>query len=39
VDWLLDALVGRQTVQLGLVRSPSVPLESATPELTREAKP
>jgi NADH dehydrogenase len=37
LDWVLDALVGRQTVQLGLVRSPSVPLESATPELTRES--
>jgi NADH dehydrogenase len=32
-DWLLDALLGRQTVQLGLVPSPGVPLDSATPEL------
>jgi NADH dehydrogenase len=37
VDWVLDALIGRQTVQLGLVRSPSVPLESATPEPARES--
>lgn len=33
VDWALDATVGRQLVQLGLVRSPAVPLDSATPEL------
>jgi NADH dehydrogenase len=39
VDWLLDATVGRQTVQLGLVRSPAVPLETATPELTRNPEP
>lgn len=34
-DWLLDAVLPRQTVQLGLVRSWSVPLESASPELAR----
>jgi NADH dehydrogenase len=34
-DWLLDALLPRQSVQLGLVRSWSVPLESASPELAR----
>jgi NADH dehydrogenase len=28
-DWLLDALLPRQTVQLGLVRGPTVPLGSA----------
>jgi NADH dehydrogenase len=32
-DWTLDALLGRQTVQLGLVRSAAVPLDTATPEL------
>ena len=32
-DWLLDALLERQTVQLGLVRSPAVPLDTAAPEL------
>ena len=34
-DWLLDALLPRQAVQLGLVRSWSVPLESSSPELAR----
>lgn len=34
-DWLLDAVLPRQGVQLGLVRSGSVPLESASPELAR----
>ncbi|MFE2261415.1 FAD-dependent oxidoreductase [Streptomyces griseosporeus] len=34
-DWLLDTLLPRQAVQLGLVRSWSVPLESASPELAR----
>ena len=37
VDWLLDAVVGRQTVQLGLVRSPSVPLDTTAPEVRRTA--
>ncbi|HWM35848.1 MAG TPA: NAD(P)/FAD-dependent oxidoreductase [Streptomyces sp.] len=32
-DWLLDAVLPRQAAQLGLVRSWSVPLESASPEL------
>jgi NADH dehydrogenase len=32
-DWLLNAVLPRQTVQLGLVRSPAVPLERASPEL------
>ena len=32
-DWALDAVQSRQSVQLGLVRSPEVPLDSATPEL------
>ena len=30
-DWLLDALLPRQSVQLGLVRGTAVPLETATP--------
>ncbi|MFD8573228.1 NAD(P)/FAD-dependent oxidoreductase [Streptomyces sp. NPDC059639] len=34
-DWLLDAVLPRQAVQLGLVRSWSVPLDSASPELAR----
>lgn len=33
VDWALNAVLPRQTVQLGLVRSPVVPLESASPEI------
>ncbi|MEJ2884890.1 NAD(P)/FAD-dependent oxidoreductase [Actinomycetospora aeridis] len=33
VDWLMDALLPRQTAQLGLVRSPAVPLDSASPEV------
>jgi NADH dehydrogenase len=33
VDWTLDALLSRQTVQLGLVRSPAVPLDTASPEI------
>jgi NADH dehydrogenase len=31
-DWLLDAVLPRQTVQLGLVRGTAVPLETAAPE-------
>ncbi|MFD7609374.1 NAD(P)/FAD-dependent oxidoreductase [Streptomyces sp. NPDC059828] len=34
-DWLLDMVLARQGVQLGLVRSWSVPLDSASPELAR----
>ncbi|MFD3438892.1 NAD(P)/FAD-dependent oxidoreductase [Streptomyces sp. NPDC058685] len=34
-DWLLDAALPRQSVQLGLVRSWSVPLDSASPERAR----
>ncbi len=34
-DWLLEALTGRQTVQLGLVRSGAVPLDTDSPELPR----
>ncbi len=32
-DWALDAVLSRQTVQLGLVRSPAVPLDTNAPEL------
>jgi NADH dehydrogenase len=39
VDWLLDAALSRQTVQLGLVRSPAVPLDTASPELPRSVRP
>jgi NADH:ubiquinone reductase (H+-translocating) len=31
VDWLLDAVLGRETVQLGLVRGTAVPLETEAP--------
>ncbi|MFE7931579.1 NAD(P)/FAD-dependent oxidoreductase [Streptomyces sp. NPDC057456] len=34
-DWLLDAVLPRQEVQLGLVRSSSVPLDTESPELAR----
>ncbi len=34
-DWFLDAVLPRQAVQLGLVRSWSVPLDTASPELAR----
>jgi NADH:ubiquinone reductase (H+-translocating) len=37
-DWLLDAVLPRQVVELGLVRSPAVPLESAAPERPAPAK-
>ncbi len=32
-DWLLDALLPPQAVQLGLVRAPVVPLENTAPEI------
>ncbi|GAA1823258.1 NAD(P)/FAD-dependent oxidoreductase [Planosporangium flavigriseum] len=31
-DWLLNALLPRQTVQLGLVRAPALPLETTPPQ-------
>ncbi|MEU7057762.1 FAD-dependent oxidoreductase, partial [Streptomyces sp. NPDC046197] len=34
-DWLLEWVLPRQAVQLGLVRSWSVPLDTASPELVR----
>ncbi|GAA2303532.1 NAD(P)/FAD-dependent oxidoreductase [Streptomyces kunmingensis] len=38
-DWLLDAVLPRQAVQLGLVRSWSVPLDTASPELAQVPGP
>ncbi|MFC5139934.1 NAD(P)/FAD-dependent oxidoreductase [Actinomycetospora rhizophila] len=32
-DWLLDAVLPRQSTQLGLVRSASVPLDTSSPEV------
>lgn len=32
VDWLLDAVLGRQSVQLGIVRSAAVPLDTTGPQ-------
>jgi NADH dehydrogenase len=37
-DWLLDPLLGRQGVELGLVDAGQVPLDTATPELPRGAR-
>ncbi|WP_405589334.1 NAD(P)/FAD-dependent oxidoreductase [Streptomyces sp. NBC_01190] len=34
-DWLLDAVLPKQAVQLGMVQSFAVPLDSAAPELPR----
>ncbi|MFD8225766.1 FAD-dependent oxidoreductase [Streptomyces massasporeus] len=34
-DWLLDAVLPRQAVQLGLVRSWSVPLDTSSPEVAQ----
>ncbi|GAA1797745.1 NAD(P)/FAD-dependent oxidoreductase [Actinomadura chokoriensis] len=34
-DWALNAVLSRQLVQLGLVRSPLVPLETSAPELPK----
>jgi NADH dehydrogenase len=33
LDWAADVLLPRQTAQLGLVRSPAVPLDTASPEV------
>ncbi|TQK42892.1 NADH dehydrogenase [Streptomyces sp. SLBN-118] len=38
-DWLLDAVLPRQAVQLGLVRSWAVPLDTASPELAHVPGP
>jgi len=34
-EWLLDAVLGRQTTELGIVPADDVPLETASPERTR----
>jgi len=34
-EWLLEAVLPRQDVQLGLIRAPAVPLDTASPELPR----
>lgn len=39
LDWALDTVQTRQGVQLGLVRSPDVPLDTATPELPSHPPP
>jgi NADH dehydrogenase len=39
LDWIVDAFTRRQAVQLGLVRSAAVPLQSAEPELPRPPVP
>ena len=33
IDWTVESLMARQTAQLGLVRSPAVPLDTASPEV------
>lgn len=38
-DWLLDAALSRQAVQLGLVPAHAVPLESSSPELPARISP
>lgn len=38
-DWLVDAVQRRQSVQLGMVRSPAVPLDSSAPELVKDSHP
>jgi NADH dehydrogenase len=37
-DWLLEALLPKHNVQLGLVRSGAVPLDSSAPELPTSAR-
>ncbi|MFD1524551.1 NAD(P)/FAD-dependent oxidoreductase [Pseudonocardia yunnanensis] len=36
IDWILDAVTGRQVVQLGLVRSAAVPLDTEAPRTAQE---
>jgi NADH dehydrogenase len=38
-DWLLNAVLPRQTVQLGLVPPTAVPLDTETPELVHLSRP
>ncbi len=35
LDWAVDAVQRRQTVELGLVRGPAIPLDTASPEIPR----
>jgi len=35
-EWALDAILPRETTELGLVRSGAVPLETDSPELPRD---
>jgi NADH dehydrogenase len=35
LDWAADAVLRRQSVQLGLVRAPAIPLDTSSPELPR----
>nr|WP_239000724.1 NAD(P)/FAD-dependent oxidoreductase [Jiangella asiatica] len=37
IDWLLDSVTGRQSVQLGLLHPGAVPLDSSSPEVPRLA--
>jgi NADH dehydrogenase len=37
-DWLLDTILKRQAVHLGLVPSPAVPLDTASPEVVRQSE-
>jgi NADH dehydrogenase len=32
-DWALNAMLPRQTVQLGVIPAPAVPLDTTSPEL------
>lgn len=38
-DWLLDAVLPRQAVRLGLVRPWTVPLDTGSPELPKVPSP
>jgi NADH dehydrogenase len=38
LDWAADAVLPRQSVQLGLVRSATVPLDTASPEIPTTAR-
>jgi NADH dehydrogenase len=39
VDWVLDAILPRQKVQLGLVRAPAVPLDTTRSSSGAESRP
>jgi NADH dehydrogenase len=38
-EWLLGAILPRETAELGLVRSADVPLDTSSPELPKEPEP